>query len=196
MRLHALRKGGQEMIFGSLFQKPKRIGIFGGSFNPPHVGHSAICQWCLQQKRVDEVWVIPCFEHPFGKVLAPYDHRIAMCRLAFPKIGPRVRILDVERQLGGTSFTLRTVQHLRKLHTAEKFCLITGEDIHDQSDLWQDFAKIKHLVEVISVPRGKHSPIPDVSSTEIRRRIEAREPYNDLIESEIAIYIVTKGLYR
>lgn len=178
-------------------EKPRRrVGILGGSFNPPHVGHSAICRWCLGQSFVDELWVIPCLEHPFGKEIAPFEHRFAMCRLAFEKLGPRVSVLDIERKLGGVSYTIRTIRELRARHPDFRFSLVTGDDVREQTDLWKDFADIRTLAEILRVPRGLRSPIPNVSSTDIRYRIDLREAYRDLVEPEVAVYIITKGLYR
>lgn len=183
------------MVFGTKTPR-RRVALFGGSFNPPHIGHSAICRWVFHRGLADEVWAIPCFDHPFGKRLAPFDHRLAMCRLAFMKLRLPIRVLDVERRLGGVSFSVRTIEHLRSLHPGVRFSLVTGGDVQGQAPAWRGFERIRGQVDLIPIPRGEGSPIPDVSSTEVRRRIEAGEPYRDLIEPEIAIYIVTKGLYR
>lgn len=183
------------MFFSSLKHR-KRVAIFGGSFNPPHLGHSAICRWLLDSGAVDEVWVIPCYIHPLGKELIPFEHRLAMSRLALVKLGPQVKVLDFERQLRGVSFTIRTIRNLQALNRDVKMSLVTGDDVQDQTEEWQEFDKIRELVEIIRVPRGPASPVPDISSSEIRRRIAARESYVNLVEPEIAVYIVTKGLYR
>ncbi len=183
------------MIFGSK-QASKRVAIFGGSFNPPHIGHTAICRWVFERKMADEVWVVPCFIHPFGKELESFDHRKEMCVLAFSRLGLPIRVLDVERELGGESKTLRTVEHLRITEPDIKFLLLTGADVSSQFAEWHDFEKIEALVEIAHIPRGPKSPIPDVSSTEIRRRIASGEEWRGMVEPEVAIYIVTKALYR
>lgn len=182
------------MIFG--WGQNKRVGLFGGSFNPPHVGHTKICHWLFDENLIDELWVIPCFIHPFGKDLLPFEDRVIMSRLAFYKLDHEIRVLDVERELGGTSYTLRTIEHLKEKEPKADFYLITGEDVGNQSEAWRDFDKIKELVKVIEVPRGKNSPIPDISSTEVRRRLAAGEPFASLVETEIAVYLVTRGLFR
>ncbi|MFA4875008.1 MAG: nicotinate (nicotinamide) nucleotide adenylyltransferase [bacterium] len=183
------------MIFGSKKTR-KRVVLFGGSFNPPHIGHTAICKWVFQRGLGDELWVIPCFIHPFGKELIDFDHRLEMSKLALSKLNLPIRILDVERALGGESKTLRTVRHLEEQNPENKFLLIAGSDVDRQFDEWHRFDELSAIVEVMHVPRGKGSPIPDVSSTEIRRRIAAGEQWRDMVEPEIAIYIVTKALYR
>jgi len=174
----------------------KQIAIFGGSFSPPHVGHTALCKWLFSRGRVDELWIVPCYKHPLGKELLPFEHRLAMCRLAFYKLKLPIRVLDVEEKLGGVSYSLRTIEFLKQNSPDCRFQFITGDDIHEQTNEWRGFDKIRELVEIVRVPRGPNSPIPDVSSTEIRRRILAHESFSDLVEPEVAVYIVTKGLFR
>ncbi|HPQ81962.1 MAG TPA: nicotinate-nicotinamide nucleotide adenylyltransferase [bacterium] len=183
------------MIFGAKKAR-KRVGVFGGSFNPPHIGHSAICRWLFEHGLVDMLWVVPCYIHPFGKKLAPFADRLSMCRMAFSKLALPIDVLDVEREIGGTSYTLLTIKHLMAKHPELRFLLVTGEDVSGESDKWQDFGKIRELVEIIRVPRGPDSPVPDVSSTQVRELIESRKPVSGLVEDEVAIYLVTKALYR
>ena len=67
-----------------------RVALFGGSFNPPHVAHQLAALYVLETAPVDELWFVPAFEHAFGKPLAPFDDRLAMCELAAAALGPRV----------------------------------------------------------------------------------------------------------
>src|SRR6478735_3989939 len=94
---------------------PRRVAIFGGSFNPPHVAHVLAVVYALSTAPIDEVLVVPVFHHPFSKELASFDERLAMCELALGWI-PRVVVSSVERDLGGSSLTLRTVEHLAATH--------------------------------------------------------------------------------
>ena len=94
-----------------------RVAVFGGSFNPPHVGHVLGVVYALSTAPIDEVLVVPVYQHPFAKDLAPFADRLAMCRLAFGWL-PRVTVSTVEEELGGESRTLRTVEHLRADHPA------------------------------------------------------------------------------
>ena len=183
-----------EMVFQS--EKRRRVAIFGGSFNPPHIGHTAICKWLFNRGIIDEIWVTPCFIHPFGKELVSYEHRLAMTRLAFGKLMMPIKVLEIEKELGGVSYTLRTVEQLRKLNPEISFHLVTGSDVEEEIEKWKDFDRIKNLVGIIRIPRGDQSIIPDVSSTEIRNRIQNSKSYRDLVEVEVAVYIITKGLFR
>jgi nicotinate-nucleotide adenylyltransferase len=174
----------------------ERVAIFGGSFNPPHIGHSAICRWIFNRAIADEVWVVPCYIHPFAKPLVEFEHRLAMCRLAFAKLSLPISVLDIEKRLGGSSRTVRTVEKLMEENPGRHFALVTGADLEVDIEKWHRFEKLKELVEIVRIPRGAGSPIPDVSSSEIRRRIGSGEPYRDMVETEVAVYIVTKALYR
>lgn len=173
-----------------------RVGILGGSFNPPHLGHVAICEWLLAKNKVDQILVIPCFIHPFGKDLAPFIDRYRMCLFAFQHLKPQVMVSRFEKDLGGVSHTVRTVKHLKKLNPKHKFYLVTGDDVSKQTDEWKEFKEVKSLVDIISVPRGAKSPIPDISATEVRRCLKVGEKFADLVPKEVAIYIVTHRLYR
>ncbi len=183
------------MVFGRSRTR-HRVALFGGSFDPPHLGHVAICKWLFQRGAADEVWVIPCFRHPFDKALSPFEDRYAMCQLAFRKQGLPIEVLDIERRLGGVSYTLRTIEALLQEYPDWRFTFVTGADVESDSAGWHRFDAIRELVEIVRLPRGPLSPIPDISSTEIRRRVHDDEPFADLVEEEIAVYILTKHLYR
>ena len=98
-----------------------RVALFGGSFNPPHVAHQMAALYVLETAPVDALWFVPAFEHAFGKPLVAFDDRLAMCGLAAAALGPRVRVSDVEREIGGRSLTLRTVRRLMDLHPEHAF---------------------------------------------------------------------------
>lgn len=174
----------------------ENIGIFGGSFNPPHVGHADICRHLLGNNIVDEIWIVPCFQHPFNKPLAPFDDRLTMCRFAFQEFKRRASVSDVERRLGGVSHTVRTIRHFRKQYPRNNFSLIIGADISDEKEDWKDFREIKEMADLIELPRGKDSFITDISSSEIRKKIKNGEEYSKFIANPVAVYIVTHGLYH
>jgi len=175
----------------------RRVAIFGGSFNPPHKGHSEIVKWLFMKGLADELWAVPCYIHALGKGLAPFEHRLAMARLAFSRYGLPVGVTDVEAELGGPSVTLRTLTHLMEHNPDNRFSIVTGSDVDGEIHRWHSFEKIKELADIIRIPRGPDSPITDVSSTEIREMIAAGDPaWRKMVEPEVAVYIVTKALYR
>lgn len=174
----------------------KRVAILGGSFNPPHVAHIEICRYLFDANMCEEVWVVPCFNHPFGKVLASYDDRLNMCKFAFQEFDKRVKTLDTERVLGGTSHTVRTLQYLKKQEPDLDFSLVIGGDVAEEKQKWRDFDQIQEMVHIIEIPRGVDSPITDISSTKIRTMIKHGESFHNYVSTHVAVYIVTHGLYH
>jgi nicotinate-nucleotide adenylyltransferase len=173
-----------------------RIALLGGSFNPPHQAHVAICAWLLNNDLADRVWAIPCFEHPFNKELADFEDRLRMTRLAFEQFGERVVVSDVERELGGVSYTVRTVAHLKSRYPDDEFSFVMGGDVSGESGMWRDFGKIEEMVSLITIPRGEGSHVPDISATEIRGRVEAGQSIDGLVPPNVEVYIVSHRLYR
>lgn len=181
----------------------KRIALVGGSFNPPHVCHQMAALWVLSTGRADQVWLVPCNVHPFGKQLVAFEHRLAMCRLAAERfVGQTVVASSVEQDLDGDGRTLHTVEHLVRTHPSDRFCLVIGSDILAEREAWYRFDRIEELVEIVVVGRRGHAApagsveLPDVSSTEIRRRIAAGEAVSDLLPAAVLRYIEHEGLYR
>jgi len=180
-----------------------RIALFGGSFNPPHVGHQMAALHVLETAAVDELWFVPAFQHPFDKVLAPFDDRLRMCELAAAALGSRARVSDIERSLGGPSRTLRTVQTLQQRHPHDVFSLVIGTDLVGEVDTWTGAADLRRLIPFIVVGRaGRGMPgapagvdIPDVSSTEIRAALAAGRPPSAEVPKSVLDYIASRGLY-
>lgn len=173
----------------------KKIGILGGSFNPPHLGHVGICRYVLDDRQVDAVWVIPCFEHPFEKELVAFEHRFKMCQLAFESFKDKVKVLDVEKKLGGKSYTLRTVEHLKKKFPDFEFFLLMGEDAAQEAKTWHQYEELKKALAWQIVPRGVSSPIPNVSATEIREGYQDKRSFAKYLPPEVADYLSKKSLY-
>lgn len=149
--------------------KSKSIAIFGGSFDPPHAGHYEIVRRLARRKSVDEVWIVPVYRHAFGKKSAPFGERLKACRRFFKTLGPKVKVKDWERRLGGVSYTVRLLRFLHNKYPSAVFRLAVGADAYRERKAWKDFWKIEKMARPIVFPRGPRSPIPDVSSTEIRR---------------------------
>jgi nicotinate-nucleotide adenylyltransferase len=102
------------------------VGILGGSFSPPHMGHVLAAHYALMRWSLSKVLVIPSFAHPFSKPLPPFEHRLAMCRLAFKHLGSYAEICDIEQELGGVSYTIETVRELVRRNPDERYHLVVG----------------------------------------------------------------------
>ena len=184
-----------------------RIGLFGGSFNPPHVCHTLVTIWALDTQPVDAVWWIPTFDHAFDKDLVDYDHRHRMSELALGHVDGQVRVSDIERELGGESRTIDTVRALEERRPEDDFSLIVGSDILEETDDWKQWDELVDRVELIVVARaGYEGPssedvsrfwLPDVSSTDVREALRGgdRELARDWVATPILEYIDEADLY-
>jgi|SRR6478672_13458886 len=178
-----------------------RVALFGGSFNPPHVAHQMVALYVLETAPVDEVWLVPAYEHAFGKPLAPFAERLAMCELAAAALAPRVRVSPVEGDIGGRSLTLRTVQRLRELHPEHTFSLVIGSDLQGDVSNWYGADELVRSVPFIVVNRPGGQPtagitMPDVSSTAVRAALAAGKAVDELVPRAVLDYILRKGLYK
>lgn len=178
----------------------QRIGLFGGSFDPPHVAHQLVCTLALSVGGMHEVWLVPCFRHAFDKELAPFSDRMAMCRLTADPFGSRVRVCDVERSMGGVSRTIVTLEHLRRLHPDHAWVLVVGADILDETSRWHAWDRICALADLYVVGRSPAAAtdgvvLPDVSSTDIRARLRQGQDVVGLVPGLVADYIQSHGLY-
>jgi nicotinate-nucleotide adenylyltransferase len=179
-----------------------RVALFGGSFNPPHVAHQLVALYVLETQPVDELWMIPCFLHPFEKSLEPFPDRLEMCRRAAAGLGGRVRVSEVEGQLGGESRTLRTVQALQAAHPDHQFSLIIGSDLQAETSSWYRAEELQRLVPFVVVARGGHAAagsasvtMPEISSSDVRRRLREGLPVDQVVPRGVLDYIRERGLY-
>jgi len=181
-----------------------RVALFGGSFNPPHVAHQLVALYVLETAPVDELWFVPAYEHAFGKPLAAFDDRLAMCELAAAALGPRARVSGVERAIGGRSLTLRTVRRLTELHPEHSFSLVIGSDLTGDISTWYRGDELARTIPFIVVGRPGGQPagpaaaitMPDVSSTAVRAALAAGKPADALVPRAVLDYIYRKGLYK
>lgn len=177
------------------------IAFFGGSFDPPHVGHLLAATWVLATAQVDEVWVVPAFDHAFDKKLTGFEHRLRMAELAFSPLRSVV-VSDIEAKMGGESFTIRTLERLAAEHPQHQWRLVVGTDLVTQIPRWHRGAEIPALAPLLVVGRGGHGQgsedllMPEVSSTEVRRRLEAGEDAAALVPAAVLAYARSEGLYR
>jgi len=177
---------------------PETIAVFGGSFNPPHIGHVLATTLVLATADVDRMLVIPTFKHPFAKSLAPFDDRVKMCELAMGWI-PRVEISSIEKNLGGDSLTLRTLEQIQSERPNDRLRLVMGADILLEADKWFRFDEIKKLAPPLVLGRagfdGPPPLLPELSSTDVRARIARGESLELVVPRAVLAYIRDKGLY-
>jgi nicotinate-nucleotide adenylyltransferase len=177
-----------------------RVALFGGSFNPPHVAHQLVALYVLETQPIDELWLVPCFKHPFEKALESFEDRFEMCTRAAAALGPRVRVSDCERRLGGESRTLRTVNALRAENPGAELSLIVGADLVRELPSWYRAEELRRLVRFIVVGRagfdgGAGPAMPAVSSSEVRERLRQGQPVDTLLPRSVLDYVRERKLY-
>lgn len=188
-----------------------RIGIFGGTFDPPHVGHLLAASDAWELLNLDRVLFVPTAAQPLkggAEVASPAD-RLAMVRLLVAG-DPRFEVEPMEALRGGLSFTVDTVRALRErwpAGTADLFLLL-GTDAAAQFPRWREPAAIMALAEVVvltrldgpgAAPDGMRvagTRRIDISSTEIRERVRGGRPIRGFVTEGVAGYIGRQGLYR
>ncbi len=177
--------------------------VYGGSFNPPHIGHQMACLYLLEAQGADAVWVTPAARHPFGKPLVRFEHRVAMCRLMAAALGGRVTVSEVEASPGASGRTYDTLTMLRGQNPTTRFGFAIGSDILRETAAWHRWNDLETMVTVVVLARAGHpSPaaarveLPAVSSGEIRRLLRAGQSIEDLVPVAVAAYIEEHGLYR
>lgn len=188
----------------------RRVGLFGGSFNPPHVAHQLVALYVLETL-VDEIWFVPTFSHPFGKPLAPYDHRVAMCELAAAPLGARAQVSRAEQELAQkpdfvSSRTLDLIEHLYARHTDAQLHLVVGADILGETDKWHRWDEVTRRAPLIVLGRAGYPlpagavesgiVMPEVSATRVREMLAGGDAgVSALVPQTVLRYIARHGLY-
>jgi nicotinate-nucleotide adenylyltransferase len=187
-----------------------RIGILGGTFDPPHNGHIAIARAAIDKLDLQKVIIIPAKIQPFkaGISISSVDDRMAMLNLALTGNG-QFELSDIEIKRDGMSYTADTLTALRGTYPKDELYLLIGADNVSQIEKWHQADKIRRLCTIAAANRpgyrqsGSFSDkivffemIPvDVSSTEIRRRVRAGESISGMTPQSVESYILNHKLY-
>ncbi|MCL2512296.1 MAG: nicotinate (nicotinamide) nucleotide adenylyltransferase [Oscillospiraceae bacterium] len=168
-----------------------RIGVLGGSFNPPHNGHIYLGERATSGLALDIIYIIPAFipPHKDADGLAPAADRLNMCRLAFP--AGKYTVSDMEIARKGKSFTIDTVKTIKNEYPGAEIFLIIGSDMMSSFDTWYKYKEILGLCTVFDVSRDN---MP-VSSTMIREKIKGGGDISSLVPKKVEAYIEERRLY-
>jgi nicotinate-nucleotide adenylyltransferase len=182
---------------------PVRVAIYGGSFNPPHVGHAMVVAWLRWTEQVDAVWLVPTYAHAFGKVLLPFELRVALCDALATAVqngpGEGVRTETIERDLPAPSYTIDTLEALAARHPDHTFRLVVGADVLPETPRWKAWDAIAARFDPIVVGRGGYPPLPGVptfptvSSTAIREALAKGEPVDGLLVAGVRAVLDANG---
>jgi nicotinate-nucleotide adenylyltransferase len=196
-----------------------RIGIFGGTFDPPHVGHILAASDAIDALALDRVVFIPAAEQPLkaGVIVAGARDRLAMVSLAI-RGDPRFVVDAIEIERGGVSFTVDTLRALRDRWREDRelaLFLLLGQDVLATLPKWRDPGAVAGLAELAILTRagrgaegdavagpqvGGGRVVPtrrvDVSSTEIRERVAAGKSIHGFVPDAVLEYVAERRLYR
>lgn len=188
-----------------------RLGLFGGTFDPPHVGHVLAASDAYEALALDRLIWIPASTQPFkaGEVHATPVQRAEMLE-AMVAGDPRFAVDRLEIERGGLSYTVETLEEYARRHPDARRFLLIGADLVAQLPQWRDAERLAKLAEIVVLERDAgHEPAPratasgqlrtrrvDVSSTEIRSRSRQGLPIHGFVTDAVSRYIAAAGLYR
>lgn len=192
-------------------KEPVRIGIFGGSFNPIHIGHLALANYLCEFGYVDEVWFLISPQNPFKQDKKLLDDRLRL-ELAQAAVAgyPRFRASDFEFRLPRPSYTVNTLRQLTAVYPDKEFYLIIGADNWSAFDRWKSAQEILDNYSILIYPRQGHeikghtlpphvkavdSPLIDISSTFIRESLANGKDMRYFLHPEVYRIIKERHLY-
>jgi nicotinate-nucleotide adenylyltransferase len=193
----------------------RRLGLFGGTFDPPHLGHLALAEWAREQLHLDRVVFMPAGRPPHkrGAPVTTAVRRIAMTRLAV-RGNPAFQVSTLEARRAGPSFTVDTLRDLSALHPGARLYLLMGADSLEEFSSWHAPREILRLATLAVAARPGRSrragrrttrasaivrldnPGIELSSSAIRARARAGRSVRYLVPDAVAAYIVRHRLYR
>lgn len=192
----------------------KRIGLYFGTFNPIHVGHLTIANYMVEFSDLDEVWMVVTPHNPHKKknTLLDDNHRLTMVRIALEDY-PKLKASNVEFGLEQPNYTVNTLAILEEKYPDLTFCLIMGEDNLKSFHKWKNYEVILDRFFIYVYPRvseGKietqfndhpairkvNAPIMELSSTFIRKGINAGKNIRPMLPDSVWQYVDEMGFYK
>lgn len=190
-----------------------KIGIFGGTFDPPHIGHQIVGWHVLQEVGLDQLLFVPCATPPHkqDRQVSEGGHRLAMLRL-LTQDNPSLGVSDAEIQRGGISFTVETLREFKRLQPADQLYFLLGMDNLLEFATWKQPEEIVRLATLVVMtrpgfpmkrshgfPAGERIvcevPAIGVSASMIRERVRQGKSIRYLVPAEVEEYIQREGLY-
>lgn len=197
-----------------------RVGILGGTFSPPHIGHLACAEAALSQLGLDRLLLMPVATPPHKQAADDpgLEHRLAMCRLAAAG-DERIEVSELEAQRGGSSYTVDTLRSLHDAEPQDELTFVAGDDMAASLPGWRQPEEVLRLARfavagregagreeveaaVAALAPGARErvvffdmPRVDVSSTAVRRGLTEGRPVRDLMPDAVARYIDEHRLY-
>ena len=175
------------------------VALFGGSFDPPHIGHLLAASYVLATEPIDELWLVPVERHPFAKPLVgSYDHRVELCERLAAQL-PRTRVSRAEQE-SCQGRTVDLLEWLKPKYPQTRWALVLGTDLDAEKPQWKRFDRVEQLARIITVRRGGYDEgavaIPEISSTQVRALLKAGGDASQLVPRTVLQAIRDAGTYR
>jgi nicotinate-nucleotide adenylyltransferase len=180
-----------------------KIALFGGSFDPPHLGHLAVADALVNQKLADEVWFVPCANHPFGKEMGDAKHRLAML-----KVMGKHKVYEYELKKSTPSYAIETLEHAVEQFPNHSFSWVIGSDQVAEFHRCHRYHDILNNFTVYVYPREGYeteTALPGMillsgkkialSSTEVRAAVKNKQLIREMVPQKVDQYIQRHNLY-
>jgi nicotinate-nucleotide adenylyltransferase len=190
-------------------KKIEKVGVFGGLFDPPHIGHLIIAQSVLEEFKLGKIIFVPAGNPPHKHKFSPYDTRYKMTELAIMD-NQKFSISDIEKEIPGKTYTVEVLKNFKQ-QIKGMIYLIIGCDQWEEINTWKTPEELFKCCKIIVMPRLRHSirkagrfckkilishaPLIDISSTEIRKKVNHNCSIQYLVPNEVSKYIKRKRLY-
>lgn len=189
-----------------------RVGIAGGSYSPPHIGHYTMITEVQLQTDLNQIWILPAGDHPEKEGQTPFHHRMEMCDLAFSDL-KGCKVVPIEQHLPSPNYTADTLQSILEHRPEVNLHFIMGSDLVPEFPAWERADEISEYSDFIITPREGHPiedvpedidefsvieydpDLPEISSTKIRCILRNNEEVNGFLDKEVKDYIEEEGLY-
>ena len=190
-----------------------KLGIFGGTFNPPHVAHLLAAEGVRDHLKLDKILFVPAAMPPHKQKddVIPAKHRLEMVKLAI-KGNPFFELSDIELRRRGPSYTIDTVNEMKRLYPHDEIFFILGIDLLIDFETWKEPGKILEGCTLVAMNRPGFDlgvvdkkllsrvelvnvPSVDISSTNIRRRVKSGRSIRYLVTAEVEDYIRCNSIY-
>lgn len=192
-----------------------RIGVFGGTFDPPHLGHATVAGEVADALALDRLLWVPASipPHKTGRTITPGAVRRRLVEAAVAH-DPRFEMCDLELERGGVSYTVDTLRRLKADHPGWSLSLVLGSDLAGGLSSWKAPRSVLELAELVVISRpgtgaGSGGDVPaagcvrtvqvtpvDISSSKVRERVRQRLSVRDMVSPAVLAVIETEGLYR
>ena len=191
-----------------------KIGLFFGTFNPPHIGHLIMANYMVEFTDLQEVWFVITPQSPFKQKASMLSnhHRLALANIAVENY-PKLKTSDIEFGLPQPNYTINTLIHIEEKFPKHQFCLLLGEDNLKGFQKWKNYETILNNYELYVYPRISeeniapqflnhpkihrvNAPIIEISSTFIRKAIKNKKDISTMLPYSVWKYIDEMNFYK